>query len=115
MSLTKEQLELVASLKNEPGFIILCDALQASVDDIADAIGETQNPAFERRLIDHWKIARRFLQIMRIVPEGAIAELEDSVTKVRTSEEYNPRPTNAVDKLRAFYTQQGMIPPANLP
>jgi len=109
-------LEQVASLKTDPGFVILCDALQAMVDDISDLVESSvsSGPAIERRLIDYWRTARRFLGIMRSVPEGAIAELNDVMAQLKQQPEFQVLPENAVDKLRGYFRQNN-YPMPNLP
>lgn len=76
--LVNENLELIARLKDEPGYILLCDHLQAAVDDMADGMAEddiTSDLRLQR--VQEWKAARKLLSILKTYPESLAEEVEE--------------------------------------
>lgn len=78
MQITENELQLVSYLKHEPGYILLCDHLQALVDDMADDMSEGHPPSdILLQKLAEWKSARYILTILKTYPESLARELKD--------------------------------------
>lgn len=62
------QLEQVAALHYDPGFILLLDLLQATVDDLSEQLHGAE-PAREAQILGKWRACREFLALMKTTPE----------------------------------------------
>lgn len=71
----QEHLKLIARLRFEPGYILLCDRMQAFVDSMGDGMAEDGIPSDERlQRVHEWRAARKLLDILKNDPVSLAAE-----------------------------------------
>jgi hypothetical protein len=75
-SLTPEEYQLVANLAGDRGFIILLDALQADMDDLADEIHSAESDEAERRAVSRWRSFRELVSRMQEITNFAAVRLQ---------------------------------------
>lgn len=75
--------ELIAGLVSEPGYVALCDFLQAQVDDLADSLSESQDPREAMRLLRVWQVSRKLVSTLKTAPMECKGDIDRM--KERTS------------------------------
>lgn len=66
--LTLQQIEQIAALEYDPGFILLLDALQAQIDDVAVRLDEAGADE-ESQLLALWRAMRQIFATLKRTPE----------------------------------------------
>ncbi len=106
------ELKQVASLKNNPGYLILMDALLAELDSLTDQL-RLSNPGDTPQILAKWRVYTEIYQKLLTIPEEFVLEVAnfeqdeirqrempqrviDPVQKVEFTQE-------ALDKLQALY------------
>lgn len=104
-TLDGQAVKLIASLKFDPGYLLLCDMLQARFDDLTDRLAENKS-TIDANLaeLQYWRAFREILHTLKVQPENfdQIAEAEglkteeESLTENRTWSRLQP------DKLKSI-------------
>lgn len=79
---TPEETVQVSALVYSPGYKILRDALQASLDTLTDAIEDQTDDVQERRVTAEWRSLRRLLKLM----DYLIQQAREETTSLRNLE-----------------------------
>lgn len=74
MRLSFIQLQGLDRLRSMPEFVLLLDAIQADIDDLADAIESARTDEEERRAVSEWRALRSCLRRLRGIPESLSSE-----------------------------------------
>lgn len=74
--LTPQQQQLVAQLKDDPGYLTLLDSIQAQIDDVADELENASSAELEQRKLNLWRAMRKILSTLRFVPEQIAQDLD---------------------------------------
>ena len=80
---TPEETVQVSALVYSPGYKILRDALQASLDTLTDAIEDQTDDVQERRVTAEWRSLRRLLKLM----DYLIQQAREETTSLRNLEQ----------------------------
>lgn len=76
--LDNQALKLISALKYDPGYLLLCDLLQAKLDDLTD---ELANPGLSddqaKVKLRYWQAFRDILHSLRVSPQNFANVLED--------------------------------------
>lgn len=80
MKLSFYQLQELARLRTLPEFLLLLDALQADIDDLADAIEAARTDEEERRAVAVWRALRICLRRLRGITDAVRDETEKLAT-----------------------------------
>lgn len=97
MKLSFYQLQELSRLRTLPEFLILLDALQADIDDLADAIEAARTDEEERRAVAVWRALRICLRRLR----GITDAVRDETEKLGTGP-VTPMPAPGDDSEAAF-------------
>jgi hypothetical protein len=72
------QLKLIASLRFEPGYLLLLDWLQAQQDNLTDSLGAPgDTPDQSLAKLQYWRAHRDILHTLRVQPQNFAAALVD--------------------------------------
>lgn len=73
-------LKLIGSLKFDPGYLLLLDALQADLDNLTDELGNPSLPAEQAQSkLRHWQAFREILQYLRTTPGNYLAQAQEEL------------------------------------
>lgn len=76
MNLSVEQLESIASLSYDPGFILLLDAIQAQIDDVTVVLHEAP-VGMETQILARWRALREIYATLKTMPEELALRVND--------------------------------------
>lgn len=76
MPITLEQTEQIAALTYDPGYILLMDALQAQIDDLANRLDEAHG-SDEQHLLGRWRAMRQTRNILTAMPQEIALRIEE--------------------------------------
>lgn len=77
--------DLFAGLPTDPGYIALCDYLQAQVDDLADDLANVKDANDSIRLLRVWQVTRKLVATLKTAPHDMKAIIDQE--KQRDPEE----------------------------
>ncbi len=114
--LSLQEVESVAALKYETGFIILLDAIQAQIDTLADELSNVQSGTDEAHMLGRWRALRLVYGLLKGTPEEfamrvdedrAIATLNAGVTMSSLAPGVRlPMPPEALEAVRSEYNRR---------
>lgn len=114
--LSFQELKQIAELVYHPGYVLMIDAVQAYVDDLASELRNC-DPSRETQCLAKWRVASEILNILRTNPEKIALEvraenqLQEEILGPQLEEQYNTYvPTNLapeqVNALKAAYERK---------
>lgn len=104
-NLNDDERRQIAGLKFDPGFMLLCDLLQAHVDNLADAMHGADRTEDFLRYGRLWQATRTILNTLKVEPENLAQAIEQE--KGREALDVYTRPNQALKHmLENFQTNQ---------
>ena len=76
-ALTKEEMQLVASLRGNTGFMLLLEKIEAIIDNLEISIELEKNEQNVLQKARFWQFLRRVHRVLKSTPEEMAAELEE--------------------------------------
>ena len=112
--LTVESFRALAELSHSSGFALLCDVLQADVDDLSNSLATAETDETDRRLLSQWRALRTVLGSLHGIPDWA----EEQITLFAAngdmaSQAFLGEPMTA-DEADAIYNNFTTPPPSSI-
>lgn len=119
--MTDQEFELIASLRQDPAFLLLLDKIQARVDDLADELAYAETKHSETKLLAEWRAMRRILHELKTGPEEIGKALEEKRNEEKErlasiNSVTNQKIRNVVNKLQQLNPSvEGEVREINIP
>lgn len=75
-SLTVEEFRALAELGQHVGFNLLCEVVQADIDDLANALATAATDEEEKRKLTEWRALRSLLGVLQAMPDWANEQVQ---------------------------------------
>jgi hypothetical protein len=75
-------MQLMAELRDNPGYVLILENVQAFVDDLGDLLESAPDDKQDLRRLNHWRTARQMLSILRHTPEQFHQEMNVELARL---------------------------------
>lgn len=81
-NITKEEIELIAALNGQPAFDLLLSSIQATIDDVGDALYLSQKKDQDEYLLPYWRALRSIFMQLKTRPQLFAEQLAEAREKM---------------------------------
>lgn len=112
-NLTDTEMELIAALKDNVGYIILLDKIAATIDDLTDLLSRQQSSESEGKLLPFWRALKLIHVNLRMVPETFAKTLQVSRENFGTQADLEVKQELLKNTLEDLYRKSRKKPVVN--
>lgn len=77
-----QEMQLIADLRDNAGYRLILENIQAFVDDLAMQLEDAPDDAQDRRRLTLWRAARKILAILQFTPEQFTQEMQAELARM---------------------------------